>query len=112
VGQERRSSNEKGEENEIGTVGEEVVEYVTKTRKNARTLMGLLLGFMFLGSMFTTVIGTFLQILSVYRNCLCSIPINYWVSGDCALDISTNTADAIRLAKVFWLLQALRPLCC
>ncbi len=101
VGQERRSSNEKGEENEIGTVGEEVVEYVTKTRKNARTLMGLLLGFMFLGSMFTTVIGTFLQILSVYRNCLCSIPINYWVSGDCALDISTNTADAIRLAKVF-----------
>jgi uncharacterized membrane protein AbrB (regulator of aidB expression) len=65
--------------------------------------MGLLLGFMFLGSMFTTVFGTFLQLLGVYRNCLCSIPINYWISGDYSLAISTNTAQAISLAQRLWL---------
>jgi hypothetical protein len=65
--------------------------------------MGLLLAVVFLGSMFTTFIGTFLQILGVYRNCLCQIPISYWVKGDYLLDISTNTAQAIHYAQVFWL---------
>ncbi len=80
----------------------EVTEIVTRMRNNAPTTMGFLLSFFFLGSMFTTVIGTFLQILGVYRNCLCLIPISYWVNGDYLLDISTNTAQAIRLASVFW----------
>jgi hypothetical protein len=81
----------------------EVTEIVKRIRNNAPTTMGFLLGFFFLGSMFTTVVGTFLQILGVYRNCLCQIPINYWVNGDYLLDISTNTAQAIRLASVFWI---------
>lgn len=80
----------------------EVTEIIKRIRNNAPTTMGFLLGFFFLGSMFTTVIGTFLQILGVYRNCLCSIPISYWMNGDYLLDISTNTAQAIRLANVFW----------
>jgi hypothetical protein len=103
---EKRSMTEKGKDNESSTSGErsgvEVVEYVTKPRKNCPTIMGFLLGFIFCGSMFTAVFGTFFQLLGVYRNCLCSIPISFWSRGDYPLDISTNTAEAIRLATNFW----------
>jgi hypothetical protein len=103
---EKRSMTEKGKDNKSSTSGErsgvEVVEYVTKPRKNCPTIMGFLLGFIFCGSMFTAVFGTFFQLLGVYRNCLCSIPISFWSRGDYPLDISTNTAEAIRLATNFW----------
>jgi hypothetical protein len=55
------------------------------------------------GSLFTTVAGTFLQILGVYRNCLCSIPISAWSSGNYNIVISTNSADDIKYAEHFWL---------
>ncbi len=72
-------------------------------RRNAPTWFGLLLAFLVLGSLFTTVVGTFLQILGVYRNCLCDIPIGRWYSGDFTLAISTNTKDDIYFATKFWL---------
>jgi hypothetical protein len=50
--------------------------------KNAPTLFGLLLAFTIVGSVFTAVVGTFLHILGVYRNYLCSIPIGHWRSGE------------------------------
>jgi hypothetical protein len=102
---EERSLNQESENESTeggGLESGEVTGYVTKTRNNAPTTMGFLLSLFFLGSMFTTVVGTFLQILGVYRNCLCTIPISYWVTGDYLLDISTNTAQAIHLARVFW----------
>jgi hypothetical protein len=55
------------------------------------------------GSLFTTIAGTFLQILGVYRNCLCNIPISAWSSGDYSFVVSTNSADDIKYAKHFWL---------
>ncbi len=55
------------------------------------------------GSAFTTIAGTFLQILGVYRNCLCSIPISAWSSGDYDIVVSTNSADDIKYAEHFWL---------
>jgi hypothetical protein len=104
---EKRSTYEKGKDNDPANGGEmpdaDVIEYITKPRNNAPTIMGFLLGFIFTGSLFTTVMGTFFQILGVYRNCLCSIPIAYWTKGDYPLDISTNTAEVIRLATKFWL---------
>jgi hypothetical protein len=55
------------------------------------------------GSLFTTIAGTFLQILGVYRNCLCRIPISAWSSGNYDIVISTNSADDIKYAEHFWL---------
>jgi len=72
-------------------------------RRNAPTWFGLLLAFLVLGSLFTTVVGTFLQIIGVYRNCLCDIPIGNWRNGDFTLAISTNTKDDIYFATKFWL---------
>jgi hypothetical protein len=104
---ERIPLNEKANENNTAVDGEspgvEVFEYAIKTRNNAPTTMGFLLAFVFLGSLCTTVLGTFFQIVGVYRSCICSIPIAFWVKGDYPLDISTNTALAIRLANDFWL---------
>jgi hypothetical protein len=55
------------------------------------------------GSLFTTIAGTFLQILGVYRNCLCRIPISAWSSGNYSIVVSTNSADDIKYAEHFWL---------
>jgi len=56
------------------------------------------------GSVFTAIAGTFMQILGVYRNCLCTVPVSSWSSKDNYwIAISTNTADDIRLANTFWL---------
>jgi hypothetical protein len=57
----------------------------------------------FCGSAFTTIVGTFMQILGVYRNCVCDIPMSAWDSGDYSINVSSNSADRIRYAKNFWL---------
>jgi hypothetical protein len=80
-------------------------------RKNAPTPFGILVGFLLLGSLFTTVVGTFLQILGVYRNCLCDIPISPWQNGDFLLAISTNTRDDIYYAQKFWLPTGVASIC-
>jgi hypothetical protein len=71
------------------------------------TIYCLLRGFCFLGSLFTAVIGTLMQILGVYRNCLCIIPMSAWGSRDFMLPISTNTGDDIRYAKHYWVNTAI-----
>jgi hypothetical protein len=55
------------------------------------------------GSCFTAIIGTFMQIVGVYRNCLCNIPMGYWGSRDFHFAVSTNTADGIYYAGLYWL---------
>jgi hypothetical protein len=70
---------------------------------NSSIIYYLLLIFVVLGSIFTAFVGTFLQILGVYRNCLCTIPISYWQSRNFSMVISTNTAQDIALANQFWL---------
>jgi hypothetical protein len=68
------------------------------------TPFALLVGFGLLGSGFTAMGGTFLQILGVYRNCLCRVPIPYWSSRhDFHIVLSSNTADSIYYAKKYWL---------
>jgi hypothetical protein len=44
---------------------------------HARTISNSLLGFIAFGSGFTAVIGTLFQIIGVYRNCLCAVPMQY-----------------------------------
>jgi len=71
------------------------------------TIYCLLRGFCFLGSLFTAIIGTLMQILGVYRNCLCTIPMSAWGSRDFMLPISTNTGDNIRYARHYWVNTAI-----
>lgn len=63
----------------------------------------VVMAFGLIGSAFTAIAGTFLQILGVYRNCLCSIPMSAWSSREYSIVISTNSADDIRYAGHFWL---------
>jgi hypothetical protein len=68
-----------------------------------------LVGFFFAGSVFTTIAGTLMQIVGIYRNCKCTIPISAWAwagSGgpnDYSFIVSTNSADQVYYASLYWL---------
>lgn len=66
-----------------------------------RALMGVLL----LLAILSAIGGTVMQIVGVYRTCLCQINVNNWISGRNAagLIISNNTAQDIRLAHDTWI---------
>ena len=53
---------------------------------------------------FTGIGGTMMQIIGVYRNCLCDIPITAWHRryDNELLLISTNSADDIHRAETVW----------
>ena len=54
-------------------------------------------------STFITIGGTMMQIMGVYRNCLCSVPISQWHNPwEAFLDISSNSAEDIRYARRTW----------
>ncbi|KAI9838095.1 MAG: hypothetical protein M1819_006251 [Sarea resinae] len=55
-------------------------------------------------SVFCVLGGTLMQIIGVYRNCLCQIPVWYWLhlNNDFRFPISTNNYMAIRDAKKYW----------
>jgi hypothetical protein len=65
----------------------------------------------FIGSSFTAIIGTFMQIVGVYRNCLCNIPMGYWGSRDFHYTVSTNTAEGIFYAGRYWLSTGIASIC-
>lgn len=55
-------------------------------------------------AVFTGIGGTMMQIIGVYRNCLCDIPIIVWNRRyeNQLIVISTNSKDDIHKAKTFW----------
>ncbi|KAL9631184.1 MAG: hypothetical protein Q9164_006023 [Protoblastenia rupestris] len=54
-------------------------------------------------AVFSTIGGTMMQIMGVYRNCRCYILIRDWGNPDnVMLDISTNTKNKIDLANRLW----------
>ena len=48
--------------------------------------------------------GTLMQIMGVFRNCLCNVPLKYWVPWprDFSFVVSTNSAQDIESAKILW----------
>jgi hypothetical protein len=57
------------------------------------------------GSIFISIGGTLMQIMGVYRNCLCAIPLRYWqqLNGPNAwLTMGTNQAESIQNANTYW----------
>ncbi|KAI0508629.1 hypothetical protein F5B22DRAFT_386046 [Xylaria bambusicola] len=56
-------------------------------------------------AIFAAVGGTLLQLLGVFRNCLCSVPATYWpyLNGpEAYFAISTNSQEAIVVAEAWW----------
>ncbi|KAI1302777.1 hypothetical protein F5Y03DRAFT_396291 [Xylaria venustula] len=56
-------------------------------------------------AVFAAVGGTILQLLGVYRNCLCQVPATYWPylhGPEAYFPISTNSHDAIAAADAWW----------
>lgn len=74
-------------------------------RSGLPTVFFILVLLGFAGSLFTTIAGTLLQLIGVFRNCGCSVPTWAWRpgSGDFRFVISTNSAEMIRLAGLYWL---------
>jgi hypothetical protein len=54
-------------------------------------------------SVFNSFVGTMLQIMGVYRNCICYIPVSYWLHLDDAL-VRHLAADTLerRNASMYW----------
>ena len=55
-------------------------------------------------SLFTSIGGTLMQIIGVFRNCLCAIPVTSWGRSRDATEfvISTNSAESIHNASTIW----------
>lgn len=55
-------------------------------------------------AIFTAIGGTMMQIMGVFRNCLCTLPVRYWRRSafDTEFPISTNSAEAIQNAATYW----------
>jgi hypothetical protein len=56
-------------------------------------------------SVFTAIGGTIMQLVGVYRNCLCALPIMYWGNRgdpDAWVSLGTNSAADIMAAKTWW----------
>ena len=57
-------------------------------------------------AVFTAIGGTLMQIMGVYRTCLCDIPIGKWLrpgsDSDLYWNAGTNSAENIQLAQTWW----------
>lgn len=61
-------------------------------------------------SIFTAIGGTIMQLLGVYSNCLCALPVRYWsvrYSEDLNVYVSLglDSAEDIRAAKQWWMVM-------
>ena len=65
----------------------------------------LLMAIGFAAAVFSAIGGTMMQIMGVYRNCLCQINVNTWLHGrnEATLQISTNSAEDIQQASRYWI---------
>jgi hypothetical protein len=65
----------------------------------------LLMAIGYAAAVFSAIGGTMMQIMGVYRNCLCMINVNTWSHGrnDANLQLSTNSAEDIEQALKYWI---------
>jgi hypothetical protein len=76
------------------------------TMQSLRCVVWYGLAFVFGGvAIFAAIGGTFMQIIGVYRNCRCKLPVQFWLntnSPEAWVDLSSNSAQDIRDAARFW----------
>lgn len=71
--------------------------------KGARWVFGAVFGLSAFMAVFSAIAGTFMQIVGVYRNCKCLVPIAHWANpDDFRVIISSNSKDDIRYAQLYW----------
>lgn len=78
---------------------------ITKTKTSWRAYIWYpLVTLIITCAVFTAIGGTMMQIIGVYRNCLCDIPITVWRRRfeNQLIVISTNSKDDIHRAKTYW----------
>jgi hypothetical protein len=65
----------------------------------------LLMAIGFAAAVFSAIGGTMMQIIGVYRNCLCQINVNTWLHGrnEATMQISTNSTEDIQQASRYWI---------
>ena len=83
-------------------------QYIQQTKTNTSWRAWIwysIVTIIILCAIFTAIGGTMMQIIGVYRNCLCDIPITVWhkrYDADQLFIISTNSKDDIHKSRTFW----------
>ena len=90
-----------------GSILHSPTRWTEKTKYNAsRCIIWWILATIFgIASIFTSIGGTIMQLLGVYRNCLCALPIQYWSNpdeADITIGLGSNREVDIMAAKTWW----------
>ncbi|KAI9681554.1 MAG: hypothetical protein M1829_000751 [Trizodia sp. TS-e1964] len=67
------------------------------------SLRSMAIGLGLFAAVFSAVGGTLMQIIGVYRSCLCKLSVNEWISKVGDVRLETNSAESIQVASMFWL---------
>lgn len=78
-----------------------------KTRKFCRRTALVVIFVASVGSLFTAIGGTMMQIMGVFRNCLCYVNARYWLHPDSYIGISvaSDTQDQ-RISSRYWVVMS------
>ena len=75
----------------------------SSSRTRLPSLVTVLTLFGVIGSAFTAIFGTIFQLVGIYRNCKCLMPLTAWGREDFFFQVSTNSAQGITYAQRFWM---------
>jgi hypothetical protein len=101
----RRSSNRGSSSDENRALSRGALLPVSGVSRLGFIIFWLLVAIGFAAAVFSSIGGTMMQILGVYRNCLCQIDVNTWLHGrnEATLQLSTNSAEDIQQALRYWI---------
>lgn len=101
----RRSSNRGPSSGENRALSQGTLQSVSGISRLGFIIFWLLMAIGFAAAVFSSIGGTMMQIMGVYRNCLCQINVNTWLHGrqEATLQLSTNSAEDIRQASRYWI---------
>ncbi|CZR67951.1 uncharacterized protein PAC_17850 [Phialocephala subalpina] len=90
--------NTPGERTEVREISTSYLSILSSVIFWILTTMGLF------GATFSAIGGTMMQIIGVYRNCLCKISVGHWKDKNMTLFLSTNNRMDIEEALHWWLM--------
>jgi len=101
----RRSSNKRPSSDENRALSHGGLSSGSGISRLGFIIFWLLMAIGFAAAVFSAIGGTMMQIMGVYRNCLCQINVNTWLHGrdEATLQVSTNSAEDIQQASRYWI---------
>lgn len=101
----RRSSNQRPSSDENRALSQGALQSGSGISRLGFIIFWLLMAIGFAAAVFSAIGGTMMQIIGVYRNCLCQINMNTWLHGrnEATLGISSNSAEDIQQASRYWI---------